>query len=115
MCSGPGRIHIILRNWNIKFHISKYAVRWWGKRLFGCVSLMILSIGILIWTSPQTGSYHNWTAMVLKSCSKRRAVNQHIMHSLLGNTLVRFSGNVAMVVGHQYCPLHWTGHLDPST
>lgn len=115
MCSGPGSIHIILRNWNINFRTSKYAVGCWSKRIFGRVSLMILSIGTLIWTSRQTGSYRNWTANVLKSCSKRRTVHQHIMHSLLGVTLVRLPGNVGMVVGHQCCPIHWTIHLDAST
>jgi len=115
MCSGPGSIHISLRNWNINFRSSKYAVGWWGKRIVGRVSLMILSVDTLICTSRQTASYRNWTAMVLKSCSKRRTVHQHNMYSLLGVTLVRFSGNVGMVLGHQCCPTQWTIHLDAST
>jgi hypothetical protein len=98
-----------------KIPYFKLRCRMVGKQLFGRISLMILSIGTLIWTSRQTGSYRNWTAMVLKSYSKRRAVNQHIMHSLLGNNLVRFSGNVGMVVDHQCCPLHWPVHLDATT
>jgi hypothetical protein len=126
ICFGPRRIHIILRKWNIKFHTSKYAVGWWGKRLFGRIALMSLSIGTLIWTFCQTGSYHNWTAMVLQSCSKRRTVYQHIMHSLLGNyqhimhlplgnTLLRISGNFRIVVSHQCYQIHWTVHPDAST
>jgi len=101
VCSGPGSTQIILRNWKINFRTSKYAVGCWGKRLFGRVSLKILSIGTHTWTSRQTGSYRNWTAMVLKSCTKRRTVHHHTMHSLTGSTLVRFSGNVGIVVGHQ--------------
>jgi hypothetical protein len=103
MCSAPGRIHIILRNPNINFHISLHAVGWWGNRMFGSISLMILLISTLSWTCYQSGVYRNWTAWVLKTFSKRRAVYQHVMHSLLGNTLLRFSGNVWMVVSHQCC------------
>jgi len=34
------------------------------------------------------------------------------MHLLFGNTLVRFSENDGLAMGHQHCPLHLTGHVD---
>jgi hypothetical protein len=37
---------------------------------------------------------------------------RHVTHSLLGNTLVRFSGNVNLAIGHQRCPFHLTVLLE---
>jgi hypothetical protein len=64
----------------------------------------------------QTGSCRNRKTLILKTMpNSSRTGYRYITHSLLGNTLVRFSGNVGLAVGHECSPPLLTVHLDAQT
>ena len=64
----------------------------------------------------KTGSCRNWKTLVLKTISASNAMEyRHIMHSLLGRTLVRIFENIGLDVGHKCWLLHLTGYLEAQT
>ena len=64
--SGPRRIHIILRNWNIIHHTPQYALGWRVNICSDHISLMVLLIRTLIWTCCKSGSGCNRKALALR-------------------------------------------------
>ena len=86
-----------------------HVVIWAGtesERLLGTYFsfLKLQLINTLIWTRCKTVSCRNLKTLVWRTIpALNRAGNRHITHSLLGNTLVWFSGNFSIAMGHQCC------------
>jgi hypothetical protein len=111
--SGPRRIHIILRNWNIILHISWYTLGWRVNICSNHISLMVLLISTLTWVCCKSGSHCNRKALAFRIVrGSNMTGHQDNMYLLFGNTLVRFSENADLLASFDWpC---WHPDLSPS-
>jgi hypothetical protein len=105
--SGPKRIHITLRNWNIILHTLCNAPGWRVNICSNRTAMMVLLISTLI----RTCCNRKALAFRIMPGSNMMGHQDH-MHLLFRNTLGKFSENAGLAMDQQRCPLHLTGHVD---